>query len=231
MGSEMCIRDRSRTIAYGFQKGADLLASDVKIDGFSTNLKVCWEGNVVPLWLDRLFGKGQIYAALSAIAVGTIFNLNLVEISEGLKNYHSLPGMMRLIDGRKGSFVLDDSENASPHSMAEALLVLRRIKAKGKKIAVLGDIVNINSYVADSHESIGEWAKGSADLLFTLGTRAKLLAQGARNVGFDESNIYEFLDREELLGVLISKIGEGDIILVDGSREMNMAGIVARIKK
>lgn len=80
-----------RTSTFGFQNKADFQASDIKLNG-GTNFKINNKGNIVPVWLERFFGKEQIYSALSAACVGAIFDLNLVEISQSLKNYHFLSG-------------------------------------------------------------------------------------------------------------------------------------------
>lgn len=80
-----------KAITFGFGEGADFRASDIKINS-GTNFKVNERGNVVPIWLEGLFGKEQIYSALAAAAVGTIFGLNLIEISQALKNYQPFPG-------------------------------------------------------------------------------------------------------------------------------------------
>lgn len=84
---EMVDEAKLKTVTFGFQETAHFRATDVKLNG-GTNFKLNYKGNVVPIWLEKLFGKEQIYSALSAVAVGTIFDLNLVEISQALKNYH-----------------------------------------------------------------------------------------------------------------------------------------------
>ena len=72
-------------ITFGFQERADFRATDIRLDS-GTNFKINHEGDVVPVWLEKLFGKEQIYSALSAAAVGVIFNLNLIEISQALRD-------------------------------------------------------------------------------------------------------------------------------------------------
>ncbi len=73
-------------LTFGFQERADFKATDIKLNG-GTNFKINYKGTIVPAWLDGLFGKEQIYAALAATCVGKILELNLVEISQALKNY------------------------------------------------------------------------------------------------------------------------------------------------
>jgi len=75
-----------KTCDFGFGEAADFRASDVNSNG-GTNFKINFKGNIVPVWLEGLFGKEHIYAALAAVCVGTIFDLNLVEVSQSLKDY------------------------------------------------------------------------------------------------------------------------------------------------
>lgn len=78
-----------QTLTFGFSKNADFSASDVKLNT-GVNFKLNCKGNVIPIWLEKISEKEPIYASLAATAVGTILNLNLVEISESLKKYYSL---------------------------------------------------------------------------------------------------------------------------------------------
>ncbi len=80
----------AKTFSFGLQEKADFFASDIKING-STNFKVNYHGNIVPIWLEGVCNREQIYSALAAIAVGTIFGLNLVEISQALKGLTPTP--------------------------------------------------------------------------------------------------------------------------------------------
>ncbi len=74
-----------RKLTFGFQEGADLRASDVKLNG-GTNFKISYKGNIVPMWLKGVFDKEKIYSVLAAVAIGIVFDLNLVEISQSLKD-------------------------------------------------------------------------------------------------------------------------------------------------
>lgn len=217
-----------KTLTFGFQEGANFQATDVKLNT-GTNFKLNYRRNIVPVWLDYLFGKEQIYSALSAISVGIVLNLNLVEICQALKFYKSLPGKMRLIKGVKNSLIFDDSESASVFSMAEALEILGKIPTGERKIAILGDILGIGKYTIEAHESIGERVSKNANLLFTVGPRAKFIAQGAISKGMPEEKIFQFEKIEEAGIALQKEIKEGDLILVDGSTEMKMEKIIEEI--
>lgn len=217
-----------KEITFGFQEGADFRATDIKLNS-GTNFKINYKGNVVPVWLEKLFGKEQIYSALAAAVCGTIFDLNLVEISQALKNYYSLPGKMRLISGIKNSSILDDSESATVFSMVEAIEILGEVQGFKRKIAVLGDIIGIGKYTIEAHEAIGERVAKNTDLLFTFGQRAKFIGQGAQSKGMALEKIFQFNTIEEGKLKLQDEIKEGDLVLVDGSKEMEMAKIVEEI--
>ena len=217
------------TLTFGFQKEADFQATDIRTNK-GTNFKISYKGTIVPIWLDKLFGKEQIYSAQASSSVGVILGLNFVEISDALKNYKSLPGKMRMIEGIKNSWILDDSESASVFSMVEALEILGKIETEGRKIAVLGDILGIGKYTIEAHERIGEKVKSCADLLFTVGARAKFIAQGVLRQGMPSENIFQFDEIESVISSLKEKIKKGDLILVDGSKEIEMEKIVKEIK-
>ena len=230
-----------KTLTFGFQERADLRASDIKINGWDasfageagkpvlgTNFKINYKGNIVPVWLERLFGKEQIYSALAGVGIGIIFDLNLVEISQALKNYQSLPGRMRLIAGIKNSQILDDSATSTTFSMVEAVEILGKIHSSElyRRIAVLGDVVGIGKYTIEAHEAIGEKVANNADLLFTIGQRARFIAEGAKNKGMAIDKIFQFDTIDDGKLKLKDEIKEGDLILVDGSKEMKMGEVV-----
>lgn len=224
---------RAHPLTFGFGMRSDVSATDIVLTQFpamGTNFKINYEGNIVPCWLENLFGKENIYAALAAAAAGLALGLNLVEVSEALKAFRGLPGKMQLVQGIKNSWILDDSESASSLSMLESLEILKGIEGAVRKIAVLGDIVGVGKYAIEAHEALGEKAKGAADLLFTVGERAKFFAQGAKMKGMADDKIFQFNDTASAAKALQSEIQEGDLVLVDGSKEMNMTDIVREIK-
>ncbi len=221
----------AQSLTYGFQKRADFRVRDVNLNLSGTNFKMDYQENIVPFWLKNLFGKEQIYSALTAICLGVVKNINLVEISQALGTYQSLPGKMRLIKGIKNSSILDDSKGASAFSMIEALDILGKIEAEGKKIVVLGDVLGIGKYTIEAHETIGEKVAKVGDMLFTVGSRAKFIAERAKNKGMSEQNIFQFNDVKEGKVRLQNEIKKGDLILIDGSKEMKMEEMVQEIKQ
>jgi len=226
---ELKEKTKAHFLTLGFAQEANLKASDVRIN-HGTNFKLHYNGTVLPVWLEKIFGREQIYTALTVISIAKILKLNLVEVSMAFKNYKSLPGKMRVIEGIKNSWILDDSESATHISMIEALEILGKINWAKRKIAVLGDVTSAGKYAVEAHETIGEKVAKNAEILFTFGQRAKFIAKGAFEKGMDGAKIFEFNTIDEGKPKLKAEINEGDLILVDGSKEMEMSKIVEEIK-
>jgi len=222
---------RANVLTYGFQERADLKASDINVDVKGSNFKINFEENIIPFWIKKLFGKEHIYSILAAVSLSKVNNINLVNVSQSFKDYKSFPGRMRLIKGIKNSLILDDSESATYFSMLGALKILGELEEiKGRKIAVLGDVLGIGKYSIEAHETIGEKVAEISDLLVTVGLRAKFIAQGARIKGMPDSNIFQFEEINKAKKYLQDIIKEGDLILVDGSKEMKMGEVIQEIK-
>lgn len=199
------------------------------------SFKIEYEGSVVPIRLKDAFGMPQAYAASAAAAVGVIMGMNLVEISEALCDYESPPGRLRLIKGIKNSFILDDTYNASPESMRSALDTLKELPGR-RKIAALGDMLEIGRYTEQAHRAIGDHTAKFADLLFTVGARAKFIADEALTRGVEPDarkleyqQVFSFDDSVSAGKALDPLIREGDLILVKGSQSMRMEKVVLEI--
>ncbi len=235
---ELKDRTKANVITYGFDEDNDLVASNYHIlyknnddSGIPEGItfKIDYEGNIIPVRLYNIFGKQAAYSVLAALSMGLAYHLNIIEMSESLTRYRPPVARLNLISGVGRSFILDDTYNSSPLAMEMALDTLREIKTKGKKIAVLGDMLELGKHSADEHRSIGEKVANVADILVTLGIRAKFIAEGAKEAGFREKNIYEFDDPREAGKFLIDIIREGDLILVKGSQSIRAERVVEEI--
>ncbi len=235
--SVMNIKDRTRAhlITFGFTKG-----SDVRIVNFENRaeangqprgvaFKLEYGGSSVPVRLDGVFGRAQAYAAAAAAAVGAAFGVNLIKIAEALKNYKPAQGRMDLVAGIKSTWIIDDSYNASPLSMHVALDTLRSLPAK-RKIAVLGDMLEIGQYAMQAHETIGNFLAPFVDLLVTVGPRAKFIAEGARANGFNRKKILSFDEAEDAEGKLEQILKPGDLVLFKASRAMHLEKLVEEVR-
>jgi UDP-N-acetylmuramoyl-tripeptide--D-alanyl-D-alanine ligase len=232
----MDLKDRTRAhvMTFGFGKGAEIQIMRLENHWererpVGISFKLQYGGGVVPVRLDGVFGKAQCYASAASAAVGLIFGLNLVKISEALKSYEPAKSRMELLPGVKYAFIIDDSYNASPLSMHAALDALKSLPGK-RKIAVLGDMLEIGKYAIEAHERVGRLAGKFVDVLVTVGPRAKFLAEAARGEGMKKNSILSFDTADEAAKPLQGLIKKGDLILVKGSHAMEMSKIVEEIK-
>jgi UDP-N-acetylmuramoyl-tripeptide--D-alanyl-D-alanine ligase len=230
----------AKTITFGFNDDNDLRASNYHITfrkDETTGLeipegitfKVDYKGSSVPVRIFSAFGRHHAYAALAALGVGLSQDFNLIDISEALTQYKPPPGRLKLIEGNKNTFILDDTYNASPAAVHAALDTLAELPATGRKIAVLGDMLELGKYAIAAHKNVGDRAVKIVNILFVVGPRAKFIAQEAREQGFNPENIFEFSASGEAAKPLEKLLKEGDLVLVKGSQSMRMEKIIEEI--
>ncbi len=218
---EMKAKTGARVLGFGFGNGADILALNYKISQEGISFKIEYGGSSVPVRLKNVFGKHSVYAALSAAAVGIIFEMNLIEISEALSKYQAPPGRLRLLSGIKNSLILDDSYNASPLATEAALDTLQELEAK-RKLVAFGDMLEIGKFTISAHQAVGEKIAKIADYFVAVGPRSKFAAEEAIAQGMEKFKVISFSTSLEAAIHLKSMIQEGDLILVKGSQSMRM---------
>ncbi|MEK7137197.1 MAG: Mur ligase family protein, partial [Patescibacteria group bacterium] len=140
-------------------------------------------GTSLPLSVSGALGMHQMQPLLAACAVCVGLGLNLVRAAEQLSSFEPPRGRMRLLHGVNGSLIIDDSYNSSPVALREALAALASLEVRGRKIAVLGDMLELGEYSDEEHKKSGALAASSCDILCTVGAFAKGFAVGAREAG------------------------------------------------
>lgn len=226
---EMRTEFRGLTKTYGFNDRNEVRASHVAIEyekevPVGMHFRVNMDGSSLPIAVRGAVGKTQIYPILAACCVGTALGMNLVSVGKALEHYVPISGRMRLREGASGSTLIDDTYNASPIAMISALETLGEIKTKGRKIAVLGDMLELGKYSADAHRAAGTQAAAVADLLIVIGIRARGIAQAAIEAGFPEERIrrYEQGESERAGADLLPVLQEGDVVLLKGSQGLRL---------
>lgn len=167
------------------------------------------------------------YSAVSAVA--SIFNISLKEVASSLTSYIPPQGRMRLIRGIKDTLIIDDTYNSSPTASERSLETLKEIKGVKRRIAVLGDMMELGQFSIREHERIGRLVPEKAGLLVTIGVRAKGFSKGAREAGMDERKIIECDDAVSAGKVLQTLIKAGDVILIKGSQSIRAERCVEEI--
>lgn len=230
---------KKRFITYGFKSGADVFGSNENISYSKKDkleepngiiFRVDAGGNSLPVVIDGAFGKNHIYAALGALAFSHGEKLNMLTAAQGLKNYDMPPGRMRLLQGMNETLIIDDTYNSSPFACEVAITTIAEVKNAGRKIVVLGDMLELGKHTEEAHIEIGKLIKkNKIDFLVTVGPRAKSIKIGAVAEGMNEKNIFEFDDAISTGKFLQTFIKKGDMILVKGSQGVRMERTVEAI--
>ena len=218
--------DDYNIVFFGIEnKNCDILAEDIKEIGLSTEF-VAVKGDIRQKITIPTVGIHNVYNALSAFAVGLEYGISPENIAKGLMNY-APSGMRQKIREVNGITVIEDCYNASPDSQKAGLNSLCKI-AKGRKIAVLGDMLEMGSYSETAHRTVGEFAaECSVDLLYTYGEESEYMADSAKKSGLQ--SVFAFTDKTELTNTLLSEIKTGDTLLFKASRGMKLEEIIEKI--
>jgi UDP-N-acetylmuramoyl-tripeptide--D-alanyl-D-alanine ligase len=185
------------------------------------------KGNEVTVKL-KISGRHNVQNALAAAAVGLNFGIDIKKIKASLENFEINPALKRMhVSEVEGVTLINDSYNANPESMRAALKTLADMKVGGKKIAVLGDMLELGELAREEHQLLGIFIRGlELDALYTHGKMMKetnKLAEAKRKVSYES--------KAEILKSLVASIGAGDAILFKGSRGMKMEEVYEEVKK
>ncbi|QEK11949.1 UDP-N-acetylmuramoyl-tripeptide--D-alanyl-D-alanine ligase [Crassaminicella thermophila] len=176
-------------------------------------------------------GIHNVYNALYAIAIGKILNVDIKLIYDGIKDFKGSKMRLNILTTNEEIKVINDAYNASPDSMRAAIAVLSKM-SKNRRIAVLGDMLEMGEYSTKGHYDVGiEVAKQSVELLITIGEKAKNIAKGAIENGFDKKNIFLCKNNKEAINILKDLLQRKDAVLIKGSRGMRMEEIVEYIQE
>ena len=187
------------------------------------------DGKVVHIERKGYLGRVYAVAGAAACAVSQVLNVDLALLDKALSEYTPESGRMRILDGIKDSILLDDTYNAAPKAMKHALDTLQVVDARGKKIAILGDMLELGKHTEKVHKDIGKEASQAAHTLITVGMRARFIVEGALNEGMSENNIFQFEDSRSAGKFAESIIQEGDVVLIKGSQGIRMERVAEEL--
>lgn len=216
----MAARTNAHVLTYGFDDAADIGARDVLSLGakgmrFLLRLPGHRELSVqLPV-----LGRHGVHNALAGAATGLAAGLDPFTIVAGLERGWHAPhrGELRRIGPW---LVLDDTYNAGPDSMAAALDLLGAIP--GRRVAVLGEMLELGPESAGLHRAVGARAAARADLLLTIGDAASLIAEGARGAGMPADRAIESSDLQDALVQLLARLAPDDVVLFKASRGLGL---------
>ena len=224
---------RAQVTSYGFEETAEfrlgtprLITEDGMPVGMETEIRI--EGQIVTLQAPGALGRQQLYAPAAALALARALEVPTEVALKGLAGYTPPPGRARILRGKNNSILIDDSYNASPAAVEEALHALMLVPGK-RRIAVLGDMLELGRYSAEEHCRIGVIAAKTCDLVVAVGIRARAIAEAARKEGKGDDMVFEFDNSALAAEFLQSEVTEGDVVLVKGSQSIRTERVSAAL--
>jgi UDP-N-acetylmuramoyl-tripeptide--D-alanyl-D-alanine ligase len=221
-------RTEARVVTYGLGWGVDVRAGHVRpapsgnisfeaMDGLDIELKVP--------------GKHMVYNALAALTVGREFGVSAERMREALASFKPQPMRMEVIHV-DSLHILNDAYNANPASMRAALQALCDVTEMKRRIAVLGDMLELGEWAPRVHREIGALA-GQSDLayLLTVGELSHFIAEEAMVSGMSRERVHHFARKQEAIAFLHQITRSGDVVLVKGSRKMGLEEVVAGLRE
>ena len=212
-----------RAFSLSKRDGSAVWAEAVALCPDSTHFDLCWDEGRLAISLP-LPGEHNIANALAAACAANVLGVDWNSIQKTLSELKSVKGRLEIKKSQRGYTVINDTYNANPSSTRAALDVLA--KSTGFRVAVLGDMGELGTDVAELHQQVGEYAKeGRADALYAVGEFAKDIAQGYG------SGAQDFITKQDLLDVLMKEVREDATYLVKGSRSSAMETVVEEMLK
>ncbi len=223
----MADKTHAQLFKYGLDPRTDLWADEIESLGLKgIRCRLHYRGESLHLRVPMI-GRHSVHTLLRAAAVGLVEGLTWQEIAYGLQHSQS---QLRLVTVNlsNGAMILDDSYNASPESVLAALNLLAEIE--GRKIAVLGDMLELGQYERQGHEKVGVRAAEVVDELITVGELGKIIGVTAHKAGLSSAKIYTLASTQEATDLLRARLNAGDVALIKGSHGLRMDRIVASLE-
>lgn len=214
-------------ITFGIKNSCDFIAQNITVEGNSSCFDVVFNGQKEHIKIPAI-GIHNVYNALAALAIGTTLGIDILSLKAGMSNYKNA-GMRQQIYNLPDITLVDDTYNSNPDSIKSTVQVLNSMVGSGRKIAILGDMLELGEFSYSAHYNVGrDIAKIGLDMLITVGDEAKHIAKGAT----DEDPSISFYcanSNNDAFEFLISNLKKDDKITIKGSRGMHMENIVNKI--
>ena len=213
---------------FGWQNDADIAAGDIEIDSFGKpTFTLTISGNEVERVHLPCLGKHNIYNALAAAGVGIWAGLTLAEIRTGLEGFQ--PADMRMQPIVHNDLrIINDAYNSNPESLKSALAFLSDIEIAGKRIAILGDMLELGEHSHTLHLKAGEAIPTNINLLITVGMHSRAIADGAEGI---VESIISCETPKQAAQELIQYAQPGDAVLIKGSRGIKLEQVLEELMR
>ncbi len=216
---------------FGFSPEADVYINEPTViltEGMPSGMEAHAHahGKDYTLYAHGALGRPQILAPAAAFATALALGIPTDEALAGLTTYVPPAGRGRLLRGKHGSVLIDESYNSSPSATEEALRALALLTGAKRRIAVLADMLELGRYSREEHERIGALAAQCADMVIAVGSRSRATGEAAIAAGLEAARVLYFDTSAEAAKMLKEDLHEGDAVLVKGSQSMRTERIV-----
>lgn len=227
-----------KVFTYGINSSADikaynLLENNAFDTDYSTGIQfdLAYDNHEEHIKMKYIIGSHGIFSLLAACTVAINMGMSLEEIKQKIENIRFEKGRMSVIKGVKNTWIIDDTYNSSPIACKSALKTLSNSKNLGRKIAILGDMLELGVISEDAHKEIGKYINDlkNINLIITVGERSRDITREAINNGFDENLCFNFKDSDEARLFVQNKIKQDDLVLIKGSQGTRMEKITKEI--
>ena len=224
------IKDKfsGKVVSFGSSKSADVIGARVKcLDEGQYRFVLLISGQGALEVTLPIMGHHNVYNALAAAAAANQLGLDLPAIRAGLQTVTPPDMRMEFTRTKGGLAVLNDAYNASPASVIAALRTLQALKGYDRKVAVLGDMLELGDYARKAHEDVGRaLVESGVKKLIVVGKLAGSIADGAKAAGIPNNAVKSYETSAEAAKKIKSHLRAGDAVLVKGSRAVKMEAIV-----
>ena len=222
-------KDKYNIRTYGIKEKSDLIAKNIRSFEDKSLFDIDINGKTYEV-TGPVGGNHFVYNALAAICVGIENGIEIEDIITGIKKFELTKKRMEVIKSKlTGATIINDTYNASYDSMKAGLEYLNSVSGN-RKIAILGDMLELGEYEKKMHEKVGEEvAKNNIDILITIGNASKNIANMARKLN-PEIEIHEYSKNQEALEYAKENFKEGDIVLIKASNAMKLSEIAEDLK-
>ena len=222
--------DKKNIITYGIHEASNVMAHQITLQENASEFICEIHKKKIKIKVP-VGGEHFVLNSLCAISVGELLEIKTNQIKKGIEEFELTKKRMDITQLDNGIKIINDAYNASLESMQASLQYLSKLK-NDRKIAVLGDMLELGDYTRELHEKVGEEVyQNKIDILMCSGENAKDIAKRAKALGMSEENIYYFLTKEELESTLKKVAKPGDAILLKASNGMKFFDIAEHLKK
>ena len=226
--NEENINKNFKVLTFGMENKSDIMPYDIVLSENGSTYKIDIDGMTYNVNVS-VGGNHFVLNSLCAIAIGRLFNIEMQDILKGIEKFELTKRRMQIEKNKEGITIINDCYNANYDSMKAAIEYLGKINAN-KKIAVLGDMLELGEFSKELHKKVGEEVvKNKIDILITVGNLAKEIAKEAIERGMKEKDIFICNNNDEAASLIKQQASKGDAILLKASNGLNFQEIFNKI--